>query len=164
MYLLVHFLVVGWYNSSGFSILQYLKIKHMVLKDGYQIILEQGQSYPIQFLCQQLDVSRSGYYKWINRIGTLNWHKQNGNDLIELITSIHSEHPSFGYRYLAAIILTKTSWKLSALTVHKVCKGIGIKSKVSHYRRKKAGVEHLNHINMVQLNPRLYCRSTRQCR
>lgn len=44
----------------------------MVLKDGYQIILEQGQSYPIQFLCQQLDVSRSGYYKWINRIGTLN--------------------------------------------------------------------------------------------
>ncbi len=44
----------------------------MVLEDGYQIILELEQSYPIQYLCQQLDESRSGYYKWINHLGKLN--------------------------------------------------------------------------------------------
>ena len=43
------------------SIENYFKL--MVPVDGYQIVLEQGQSYPIQFLYQQLDVSRSGYNK-----------------------------------------------------------------------------------------------------
>lgn len=121
----------------------------MVPEDGCQIVLEQGQSYPIQFLYQQLDVSRSGYNKWVNRLGTLNWHKQNHHDLIKLITSIHSEHPSYGYRHLATIILTKTSWKLSAWTVHKVCKGIWIKSKVSHYYRKKTWIIYI-WFNLIQ--------------
>lgn len=95
-------------------------------------------------------MSRAGYYKWLKRLGTLNRHEQNRNDLIELIKSIHSEHPSYGYRDLTAVILTKTGWKLSPLTVHKVCKGMGIKSQVNHYQWKKSGEEHLIYQNIVR--------------
>jgi putative transposase len=108
--------------------------------------------YPVQFLCQELGVSRSGYYKWRKRLGTLNRHEQNRNDLIRMIEIIHSEHPSYGYHDLAAVIFTKTGWKLSALTVHKACKGLGVKSQARHYRWKKTGAEHLIYKNIVQGN------------
>lgn len=111
-----------------------------------------SQDYPVLFLCQQLSVSRSGYYKWLNRIGTLNRHEQNRSDLIKLIKTYHSEHPSYGYRDLAAVILTRTGWKLSALTVHKTCKGLGIKSKADHYHWKKTGEEHLIYKNVIHGN------------
>jgi len=83
-------------------------------------------------------------------LGTLNRHEQNRSDLIELIKEHHSKHPSYGYRDLAAVILTRTGWKLSALTVHKACKGLGIKSKADHYHWKKVGEEHLIYKNIVQ--------------
>jgi putative transposase len=109
-----------------------------------------NQDYPIQFLCQQLGVSRSGYYKWLNRVDKLNRHEQNRNDLMNLIKTIHSEHPSYGYRDLTAVILTRTGWKLSALTVHKACKGMGIRSRAKHYHWKKSGDEHLIYKNIIQ--------------
>lgn len=95
-------------------------------------------------------MSRSGYYKWLNRLGTLNRHEQNRTDLIELIKTIHSEHPSYGYRDITSRILTQSGWKLSALTVHKACKGMGTKSQAKHYQWKKVGEEHLLYKNIIQ--------------
>lgn len=36
----------------------------------YRFIQTQSQTYPVQVLCQTLDVSRSGYYKWLKPIPT----------------------------------------------------------------------------------------------
>ncbi len=80
-----------------------------MLKDGNQINLEQGQTTN-HFLCQYEDISQSGYYKWRNRIRSLNRHEQKHNNLIELIISIQSQQ-SDGYRYLVAVMLTKIDWK-----------------------------------------------------
>lgn len=69
-----------------------------------------------------------------------------------MIKTYHSEHPSYGYRDLAAVILTRTGWKLSALTIHKICKGLGIKSNADHYHWKKTGEEHLIYKNVIHGN------------
>ena len=69
--------------------------------------------------------------------------------MIQLIEDIHSEHPSYGYHDITAVITTRTGWKLSALTVHKVCKGLGVKSKAKHYQWQKPGDEHVEYKNIV---------------
>lgn len=96
-----------------------------------------------------LGVSRSGYYKWEKRLGTLNRYEQNRHNLIKLIEEIHTEHPSYGYHDIRAVIEKQTGWILSALTVHKACRAIGVKSQTKHYQWKKAGDEHIVYKNIV---------------
>lgn len=100
-------------------------------------------------MCDLFEVSRSGYYKWFNRLGKLNRHEQNRQDLSRLIEEIHTEHPSFGYHDITAVIYTETGWKLSALTVHKACRALGVKSEAKHYQWKKPGEEHVVYKNIV---------------
>lgn len=97
-----------------------------------------------------MGVSRSGYYKWLKREGSLTIHEQNHNDLKYLIERIHQEYPSYGYRDIQSVILTQTGWKISALTVHKACKAMGVKSQVRHYQWHKPGHEHVIFKNIIQ--------------
>ena len=72
--------------------------------------------------------------------------------MIRLVELIHEEHPSFGYHDINATIYKQTRWKLSSLTVHKVCKYLGIKSEARHYQWKKPGDEHVIYKNIVSGN------------
>ena len=72
--------------------------------------------------------------------------------MIRLIELIHEEHPSYGYHDINATIYKQTGWKLSSLTVHKVCKGLGIQSESRHYQWKKPGEEHVIYKNIVSGN------------
>lgn len=57
----------GLYKWGGDS----YKEQELIRKE-YQIILNLSQDYNIVSLCETMNVSRSGYYKWLKRKDTLN--------------------------------------------------------------------------------------------
>ncbi len=100
-------------------------------------------------MCEYLNVSRSGYYKWLHNRKKLNRYEINRLDLKKLIEDIHKKKPSYGYRRMNALILRETGWKVSNNLIHKVCKMNNIKSKAKHYKFKKAGEESVKYNNMI---------------
>ena len=83
----------------------------------------------MNFLCQIMDVNRSGYYKWKARQGTLNRYEQDRIVLTELLKEAHAKHPSHGYHRLARDVFHTTGWVFSDNLAHKCCKQAGIHSK-----------------------------------
>ena len=51
-----------------------------------------------------MNVSRSGYYKWLSRIGKLNNHQKTRKSLSEQIKNIHKKHSTYGYRHIAELL------------------------------------------------------------
>lgn len=57
-----------------------------------------------------MNISKSGYYKWLKNIGKLNKYEIDRLELQKLIEDIHRRKPSYGYRRINAKILTETGW------------------------------------------------------
>ena len=98
-----------------------------------------------------MNVSRSGYYKWLSRIGKLNNHQKTRKSLSEQIKNIHKKHSTYGYRHIAQVIRNSTGEQFSDLLCHKICKELGIRSKA----RKtwvRAGEESIKYPNIVNGN------------
>ena len=81
-----------------------------------------------------MNISRSGYYKWLNNKNKLNNHEIVRRNLGKLIIDIHRRKPSYGYHRINAIIKTEIGLVVLDNLVHKVCKLLGIKSKAKHYK------------------------------
>ena len=58
-----------------------------------------------------MNVSRSGYYKWLKNKDILNRYEIN-----------RKEKPSYGYLRINTVIRRETGWYVSDNLVHKVCK------------------------------------------
>ena len=99
-----------------------------------------------------MNVSRSGYYKWLKNKDVLNKYELDRLELSKLIEEIHKRKPSYGYRRINARILVETGWIVTDNLVHKVCKALKIKSKAKHYKYKKPGEESLKYENLVKGN------------
>lgn len=99
-----------------------------------------------------MEISRSGYYKWLKDKGKLNKYEINRLQLQELIEDIHSRKPSYGYRRINARILAETGWIVTDNLVHKICKALKIKSKAKHYKYKRPGEESIKYTNIVKGN------------
>ena len=99
-----------------------------------------------------MNVSRSGYYKWLKTKNILNRYEINRKDLGELIIDIHKRKPSYGYHRIWKIIVDETGWVISANLVHKVCKILKIKSKAKHYKYKKPGEESVKYEKIIGYN------------
>ena len=84
-----------------------------------------------------MNISRSGYYKWLKNKDKLNNYEIVRRDLGELIIDIHKRKPSYGYHRINAIIKLEIGLVVSDNLVHKVCKLLGIKSRAKHYKYKK---------------------------
>ena len=98
-----------------------------------------------------MGVSRSGYYKWLNRRGTKPNYLKTREALEELIKDIHSHHSTYGYRSIAQNIRNKYGWIISDNLCHKVCKRLNIRSK-ARKTYKKAGEESIKYPNIVKGN------------
>ena len=89
------------------------------------------------------EVSRSGYYKWLKRKGTINRYEQQQQELDYYVADIHSHYPSQGYRSIADTLLNQYGRIVSDVSVFKSMKRLGIKGYV---RKQKysvpAGTEH----------------------
>ena len=95
-------------------------------------------------------VSRSGYYKWINRKGLLNSYQKNQHQLDVLVADIHSLYPSQGYRQIRDTLLLQTGWCVCDKSVWKSMKRLGVKGYV---RKRKypipSGNEHRRYPNIL---------------
>ena len=99
-----------------------------------------------------MDVSRSGYYKWLKNKDILNNYEMNRKELGKLIIDIHNRKPSYGYHRINAIIKLDTGWIVSDNLVHKVCKLLNIKSKAKHYKYERPGEESIKYLNIINGN------------
>lgn len=100
-----------------------------------------------------MGVSKSGYYKWKNRQGTLTQYEQDRLLLTNFLNEQHRKPPSHGYHMLADDVFQETGWVFSHNLAHKCSKEAGIRSKARKYRyKKKQGEEHSKFPNMVNGN------------
>lgn len=100
-----------------------------------------------------MNVSRSGYYKWLKNKDILNKYEINRKNLGELIKDIHKRKPRYGYHGINAIIRKETGWIVSDNLVHKVCKILKIYSKAKHYGKyKQPGEESIQYPNLINNN------------
>lgn len=86
-------------------------------------------------ICELMGVSRAGYYKWKKRHPaerTFNRIKA-----IETVGKVHEEHPSHGYRWVAAFIRQNLNQKISDNYVYKCFKHLGIRSETKHKKHYK---------------------------
>lgn len=99
-----------------------------------------------------MNISRSGYYKWLKTKDILNKYEIDRLELKNIIEDVHKRKPSYGYRRINRIILKETGWIVSNNLVHKVCKSLKIKSKAKHYQYKKIGEESIKYPNIIKGN------------
>lgn len=99
-----------------------------------------------------MNVSRSGYYKWLKRKGTLNRYQSDRKTLEGLILEKWNKHKTNGYRNLAQQIRNETGWIFSDWLAHKVCKSLGIKSKARKPKYANPGKEHIDFPNVIDGN------------
>ncbi|HJJ19436.1 MAG TPA: IS3 family transposase [Bacilli bacterium] len=118
----------------------------------FEIIEYFSKNYSVKSLCEIMNVSRSGYYKWLKNKNILNQYELNRKQLGELILDVHKRKPSYGYHRIRKIILDETGWVVSDNLVHKVCKSLNIKSKAKHYKYKKPGEESIKFYNAINGN------------
>lgn len=113
-----------------------------------------SMNYPVSELCRQMNVNRSGYYKWCARRGKKNQYEKDRETLTDLLYEAHQKHPSYGYHRLAHMVRTQTGWLFSDNLAHKCCKYAGIRAKVRHYNwsRPLLGREHKKYPNIVRGN------------
>ena len=99
-----------------------------------------------------MNISRSGYYKWLKNKNKLNRYEIDRLELETLIKEIHKKKPSYGYRRINRIILRETGWIVSNNLIHKVCKCLKIKSSAKHYKYKQPGEESIKYPNLIKGN------------
>ena len=85
-----------------------------------------------------MGVSRSGYYKWLNRDPSM--RDLTRASIVEVVEEIHGEHRSHGYRWVAAYIRINNGISVSDNFVYKCFRYLGIRAETGHrphYRPRK---------------------------
>ena len=96
-----------------------------------------------------MSISRSVYYKWLDRQSKPSKRMLQRKSDISLIRDIHKKHPSHGYRWIKAYLEHYCGVIMSYNHVHLCCKYAGIISQGSHYKYVKLGEEKKNYPNLV---------------
>lgn len=116
----------------------------------------------MQELCEAYEVSRSGYYKWLNRKGKLNRYELWQQQLDAFVLDIHTHFPDQGYRMVNDTLFTQSGLWVSDLSVWRSMRRLGISGFV---RRKNenslpSGKEHEKYPNI--LNRQFYAEKPMQ--
>lgn len=100
-----------------------------------------------------MNISRSGYYKWVSRKDNINRYELDRQILTQLLQEKHTLHPSYGYHRLACLIRKETGWAFSDNLAHKCCKQAKIYSAARvRYKYRKSGKEHIKFPNLIRGN------------
>ena len=101
------------------------------------------------------EVSRSGYYKWLKRKGTLNRYEQQQQELDYYVADVHSHYPSQGYRSIADTLLNEYGWVVSDVSVFKSMRRLGISGFIRKQKNSEqdgSGNEHDRFPNILNRN------------
>ena len=101
----------------------------------------------MQDICALMGVSRSGYYKWKNREKSERDIKR--EEMIALVAEIHREHPSHGYRWVAAYIRINYTYQFSDNYVYKAFRYLEIRSETKHRERYRPRKEKDKYPNLI---------------
>lgn len=105
------------------------KSKYLAVKE---LSCEKG--YPIVTLCQILNVQRSAYYKWINRVPSMN--EMFNKSLIKIIKQNYEEREGIlGYRQMTIKINREENVVVNHKRVYRLMTILGIKSVCRKKRR-----------------------------
>lgn len=111
--------------------------------------MELSAIWPVKALCEEMSISRSGFYKYkyrhLNPTAMVKKRMEN----ISLFEKYHQKYPSHGYRRLNAKIKLDLGIIMSVQYAHRCCKYAGIKSKSKHYAYKKSKEEKRTFDNLV---------------
>ena len=97
-----------------------------------------SRDYSVGEICSIMGVSRSGYYKWLNRDPSM--RDLTRASLVEVVEEIHGEHRTHGYRWVAAYIRINNGISISDNFVYKCFRYLGIRAETEHrphYRPRK---------------------------
>ena len=94
-----------------------------------------------------MGVSRSGYYKWLSRESSTQEIKR--EHVKELVYKIHEEHPSHGYRWVAAYININYGVKYSDSFVYAAFRALGITSMTKHKTKPNKRKTHEAYPNLI---------------
>ena len=108
-------------------------------QDEYEIIYGLSREFNIKRLCKAAGVSRSGFYKFRERMSRPSEKALKLAENIMLFREYHEKYPSHGYRWLNHKICLDTGRIMSDPYAHKCCNLAGIKCKAKRYKYKKAG-------------------------
>ena len=109
-----------------------------MIQQIYSCIEKESANHSIKELCDVYEVSRSGYYKWLKRKGTLNRYELQQKELDYYVADIHSHFPSQGYRAIADTLLNMYGWIVSDISVWRSMRRLGISG---YIRRKQKSPE-----------------------
>jgi len=98
-----------------------------VIQQIYRLIREQMITFSIMELCRLYGVSRSGYYKWLQRGEEVNRYEKTQALLDLYVQDIHAHYPSMGYRQVRDTLLLQTVWAVCDASIWKSMKRLGIK-------------------------------------
>ena len=105
-----------------------------------------SHEYSIKLLCQMTGVSRAGYYKWLGRGPSPSAIRR--REILDAVEKVHQEHPTHGYRWIAAFLRLNRGIDVCDNYVFKCCKCLGIKSQGRQARpprpKSKAAREYPN--------------------
>jgi putative transposase len=118
----------------------------------YAEIHELAHQYPIQFLCKLAQVSRSGYYKWLQRRVHLSPKQIEDQELQAKIMECHTKMKGiYGYRRVMVWLKRTYSLKINHKRVQRLMREMGIRAvirkKRPYYGKKETYVISQNHLN-----------------
>jgi putative transposase len=120
----------------------------------YAEIHSQIAEHSVAELCMIYGVSRSGYYKWLQRCGNVNRYELSQQILDTYVSDIHAHNPMMGYRSIRDSLALQFGWLVSDPSVWKSMKRL----KVHGYTRRGkkpsvgSGMEHMRYPNLLQRN------------
>lgn len=116
----------------------------------YSEIYRLRSKFAVHWLCELFGISRSGYYKWVQRKDSLNRYQRFQQILDELVMSTYKKHPTSGYRSINSRILHSNGWIVSDISVLKSMQRLRIRAAG---RKKKypqtGGPEHVRFPNLL---------------
>lgn len=94
-----------------------------------------------------MGVSRSGYYKWLNKPKTNRDIKR--EELVKLVDEVHKVHSTHGYRWTAAYIRINYEYSFSDNYIYKCFKYLGIKAETKHQVKRVKRKEKDKYENLI---------------
>ena len=103
----------------------------------FKVVDELKHKYPIVKICEKLQCSTAGYYKYLNNKGIKKKQSTKDKRLKEYITIIYHEHKkNYGYRKIHAVLRNTYNIPVSEKVVRRLMHGLGFKSQARKEKRK----------------------------
>ncbi|KLT15021.1 IS3 family transposase, partial [Neobacillus vireti] len=101
--------------------------------------------YPISKICEKLEVSRAGYYKYIRNKGKDKKENKTETELKENITIIfHEHHKNYGYRKIRAELQDKYNLIVGEKVVRRLMHELGFKCQARKKNKKSVSENRVN--------------------